>query len=288
MGKAVCNKDDTWFEVFANPNGTQTIHACLDPKDASSLNYRVRAVIPTRLTQAILVANEVQFMPEWNKLVVQEPKVIGRRTAHYMVLNYQMSVLAGMFKVDVLSEIRRFTDVAGGYMAEYIQSVEPGTEHYVEPKAGYKRPYTKLTNVWAACGPDHTVLIQVGKLKLPFNVSKWVVKQVGGVAGTKIIGGLVNNSLLAKEPGNRWESSLKADAYGLYARLEECVACQASMGRTPASNGVVGEFDMKPYFEKPIPRESRDEALQEAARLAFRRQSDAADADLLPEQRQLS
>ena len=43
------------------------------------------------------VTNEVQLMPMWNKLVAKEPKTIGRRTALYMVLNYQMAFMA-MYK----------------------------------------------------------------------------------------------------------------------------------------------------------------------------------------------
>jgi len=255
VGKSCCNVDNSWLQAFANTDHSQTIHFHLDPHNPSTLKYRVRAVIPAKLTSALLVANEVQFMAEWNKLVVKEPQVMGRRTAHYMVLNYQMSILAGMFKVDVLSEIRRFSDVNNGFVAEYIRTVEEDSTSYVKPASGYKRPHTQLTNIWAACGPNHTVLIQVGSLQLPFSVSPWVVSKVGHIAGNKIIGGLVKNSLMATIPGNRWEAAFKEDKFGLYGRVEECVASEASLSRAPQSaSGTVGEFDLSPCFESPIPR----------------------------------
>jgi len=254
VGLSCCGLEKSWFQAFQNADGTQTIHAFLDPKDSTLLRYRVRAVIPTKLTTALLVANEVQFMPEWNKLVTKQPKVLGRRTAHYMVINYQMSILAGMFKVDVLSEVRRFTHVDGGFMAEYIESVDESSASYVKPAPGYKRPHTQVQNVWAACGPNHTVLTQVATLQLPFPVSPWVVSKVGGIAGNKIIGGLVNNSLMASVPGNRWETALAEDIHGLYARLDECALSEASFGRAPVKGNQVDEFDLSRWFETPIPR----------------------------------
>jgi hypothetical protein len=253
VGETCCSQKDTWFSIFSNAAGTQTIHAYLDPKDRTNLQYRVRAVIPAKLTSVILVANEVQFMQEWNKLVVKQPVVIGRRTAHYVVLNYQVSVLAGMFKVDILSEIRRFTNAEGGFLAEYISSVEEGNEHYRPPASGYKRSKTKIRNIWAACGPDHTVLTQVGQLRLPFSVNEWVVSKVGALAGNKIIGGLVNNCLLANKPGNMWEKDLAADSSGLYRRLDECAASGASVSRAPsASSPSVAPFDLSDYFLSPM------------------------------------
>jgi len=200
------------------------------------------------------VANEVQFMPEWNKVVVNTPSIIGRRTAHYMVLNYQMSALAGMFKVDVLSEIRRFTNIEGGFMAEHIQSVNDGHPGYKAPASGYTRPDTQIQNIWTACGPDHTVLMQVGSLKLPFGISRWMLSKIGGLAGSKIIGGLVKNSLLANGTGHRWEKALAEDVYGLYKGLDEAVASSASTSRAPPENGTVAPFDLSPCFELPKAR----------------------------------
>merc|ERR1719213_775594 len=100
------------------------------------------------------VANEIQLMPKWNSLVVKDPEVVGRRTAHYMVLNYQISALGGMYKVDVLNEIRRFSDVEGGYLVEYVTSVPSDHPSYKDAEKGYKRMQTLIKNVITACGPN--------------------------------------------------------------------------------------------------------------------------------------
>merc|ERR1712072_989907 len=137
----------------------------------------------------------------------------------------------------MLNEIRRFSVTDGGYLVEYIQSC--GKEHpsYKAPKSGYKRPETLIKNVWTACGPDLTILVQVGKLVLPFPVTKWVASTVGGIAGRFIIGGLVKNSLKSAERGNPWEELMAKDELGLYSRLDECVASKASELRRPRGTG---------------------------------------------------
>jgi len=263
VGKTVCEGLGNWFSAFEDSTGTQTIHGFIDPKDPSCLQYRVRAMIPASLTHAMAVANEVQFMPKWNNLIVGEPKVLGRRTAHYMVLNYQMSFVAGMYKVDVLSEIRRFTDIEGGFLAEYIESVPEGHPSYINPPSGFKRPKTKIKNVWIACGPQHTVLLQFGALNLPFNATKWLASTVGGLAGRFVIGGLVKNSSQASTPGNIWEEPLQSDRTGLYRRLTECQEARASDARSPAKGvSMKAEFDLAPFFRRPgcqrVPEEDPD------------------------------
>jgi len=251
VGKTVCAGLQNWFSAFEDSTGTQTIHGIIDPKDPTCLQYRVRALVPASLTHAMAVANEIEFMPKWNSLIVGQPKVVGRRTAHYMVLNYQMSFVGGMYKVDVLSEIRRFTDVEGGFMAEYIESVPEGHPSYIAPPSGFKRPKTKIKNVWIACGPEHCVLLQFGALNLPFSATKWLASTVGGLAGRFVIGGLVKNSSQASKPGNMWEEALSSDKTGLYGRLTECQQAAASGARSPSKGtDMKAEFDLSPYFQR--------------------------------------
>jgi len=252
VGQSCFDMKGEWFRAYDDAGKNRSIHGWIDPADKRKLLYKVYAQIPTTLANVMAVANEVDLLPEWNQLVTGTPEVVGRRTAHYMVLNYQMSILGGMQKLDILNEIRRFTDTDGGFLAEYIESVPEGHPAYKPPAPGFKRPKTLLKNVWVACGPNHTVLIQSGKLELPVTVSQWWATKIGGIAGRLLIGGLVKNSLRSTEPNNPWEGLLGTDSLGLYGRLEECINSKASCHRTPkpSTPDQVEEFDLNPWFNR--------------------------------------
>jgi len=253
VGDACFADKRDWFMAYEDSTKTRTIHGMLDPADGRQLSYRVRAQIPTSLRNAVAVTNEIELLPEWNKLVVGAPEVVGRRTAHYLVLNYQMSFLGGFQKVDICNEIFRYSDVQGGFLAEHIESVPEGHPSYRAPKSGCVRPQTLLRNCWVACGPEQTVFLQAGKLTLPFAVPRWLASKIGGVAGRFILEGLVRNSLRSTMPGNPWEELLKADQTGFYSRVGECIESQESQARTPPSsenirNSRVADFDLRPQF----------------------------------------
>lgn len=247
VGEAVCKSTDDWFCVYQDQGQNSTIFGCIDPENNKCLHYRVTAHIPTSLTNVMAIGNEVQLLPAWNSLVVNQPEVIGRRTGHYMVLNYQMSILGGMYKVDILNEIRRFSDPRGGYLAEYIESAGKDHPCYKPTLSGYKRPDTKLQNIWIACGPNHTTLVQVGKVVLPFTATKWLASTVGGLAGRFIVGGLVKNSMRSVEPGNPWEKLLIEDELGLYARMTDCVNGKGSTARSKRSTSMSAS-EMESFF----------------------------------------
>jgi hypothetical protein len=162
-----------------------------------------------------------------------------------------------MYKIDMLNEIQRFLDVAGGVLVEYIQSCEPDHPDYVKPLAGYKRPVTSIKNVWVACGPDLTVLIQMGKLILPFPASKWVATTIGSLAGKSIVDNLVKNSMKPGQPGNAWEKFIVEDETRLYERLNACVDSDASKLRKPKDGGMnasMSERDLEDLFQANIDR----------------------------------
>lgn len=251
VGKAVLLDISEWINIYTDSTGTRTINVRLDPKDPYSIEYRVRAQINAKLTHCLAVANEIQLLPEWNGLVVGKPETVGPRTAHYIVLNYQMSAVGGLYKIDVFNEIRRFSDVEGGFMAEYIQAVSEDHVSYRPPPAGFKRPKANVRNMWVACGDEHSIFIQLGKAQAPFSISSWVAKTIGAVAGRLIIGGLVNNSMRASEPGSHWEQPLREDKLGFYASIDACVQSPASLARRPmAGTAGVKDFDLTPFFEK--------------------------------------
>jgi len=252
VGSACCATGGDWFCAYRDAAGLQSIHGYFDPHERNVLHYRVRVQIPAGLPNIFAFANEVQLMPTWNALVVNQPEVIGRRTAHYMVLNYQMSLLGGAYKLDFLNEIRRFSDPSAGFLAECIRSVTADHPAYRKPAPGYRRPETQVNTCWVACG-EHSVLIQAGTVKLPFAFSKWLASTVGSIAGKFIIGGLVKNSLRATEPGNPWEKLLAEDSSGLYKRLAECGESPNSLSRRPSpasKDARVGDFDLWPFFER--------------------------------------
>lgn len=250
VGQSVCADMCGWFSVFEADGGRQSIKVLLDKYDPNKVDYRVSALIPAHITHVLAVANEIQLLPTWNTLVTGTPRTIGRRTAHYMMLNYQMSVLGGMYKLDVLNEVRRFSNIEGGFLAEYIESAEEDHPSYTPPPSGYKRPSTKIQNVWVSVGSSHTLLIQFGSVRTPFNLGKWLVQSLGTLAGKIILGGIVKNSLLASKPGNAWEQPRLKDSLGLYARLDECAAAKVSQERAPAADGQPQEeYDLSRYFD---------------------------------------
>mmetsp|Transcript_117962 Transcript_117962/g.338318 ORF Transcript_117962/g.338318 Transcript_117962/m.338318 type:complete len:476 (+) Transcript_117962:133-1560(+) len=248
--QSLCNAGSSWFNIYKDGDFTG-IDAFIDPQDSTCLYYKARVKIPTPLTVAMVVANEVDMMPEWNKLVSAPPRLLGRRTAHYMCLNYQMSA-AGIFKLDLLNEVRRFTDADNGILVEYVRSVDSSRHPcYRPPMRGFKRGKTELKNVWVACGPHDSVFIQVGKLNLPFSASRWFASAVGSVAGRFLVGGLVKNAQRAQEPGNPWDARLLEDATGVHARMRELMRCEASKARSPVEAGGSPNFreeDLAPLF----------------------------------------
>lgn len=278
-GKACFDESGDWFCIYDNAHEGQSIHACFDAKDSTLVHYRVRAQINAPLSSAMAVGNEVQLMQNWNKLCESEPKTFGNRTAHHMVLNYQMSALAGFYKLDILNEIRRFTDPEGGFLAEYVASVDKGHPCYREPSRGYSRPQTELQSVWSACGPEHTMLIQAGKVKLPFSIGKWLGSKLGGLAGKFLVGGFVQNALRAAEPNSPWQPLLQADALGLYARLKRCEKSARSQSRQPKpgmEGAKIALVDVLDQFQ-----EKRFSSLQTApvGALLDHREKDAPAAD---------
>lgn len=239
LRRVCCDEDAEWFQVSDDSHGT--IHACFDPQDKCAVNYRVRVNIPARLTQVMAVINEVQFMRKWNPLVSNDPQILGLRTSCHFVLNYCLSI-GGLYKVEILNEIQRFCDSEAGILAEHIRSVPPGHPNYKKPRHGFKAAQTELKNLWIACGSDHTLFIQVGKVRCPFALTKWLVSSVGLAAGRKLIGGLVKNSLMATEPGNMWEPSVEEDDLGFYRVLNRCVESQGSIDRRPSEERPISSI----------------------------------------------
>lgn len=250
-GRACFDDSGEWHLLYENAKEGQSIHARFNDENPLLVQYRVSAQVNAPLSSAYAVANEEKLMSIWNKLTEGSPQILGTRTSHYKVVNYQMSAMAGLYKVDFLNEIRRFIDPESGCLIELVANIEKGHPLYVEPKRGYNRPETKFQTVWSACGQGHTVLVQTGNLKLPFSVGKWLGTKLGAIAGKYMVEGLVRNSLLSIEPNSPWQSYLEADTHGLYALLKNCESSTLSMDRQPKAGheGLIQPFDLSGHFQ---------------------------------------
>jgi hypothetical protein len=259
IGRAVCKEETGWFNIYKAERSS--IDAFIDPNDHSAVKYVVRVVLPSNLVNAIAVLNEIQLLQTWNKLVTGTPKTVGERMALHYVIHYQMSLVGGLYKLDILNRVRRFVDVDGGFLAEYIASVPSDSELYRPPLPRHKRPQTTLKNIWLACGPDKTLMLQVGKVRLPFAAGPRLARTIGALAGNAIVGNMSKNSLLAASPNSPWQGPIKEDAFGLYSLLERCVASKGSCGRTPQTKEAmpsVSESELADLFATHSGRDQLD------------------------------
>mmetsp|Transcript_141701 Transcript_141701/g.272116 ORF Transcript_141701/g.272116 Transcript_141701/m.272116 type:complete len:183 (+) Transcript_141701:3-551(+) len=167
-----------------------------------------------------------------------------------MVTHYQMSALAGFYKVDLLNEVRRFSDADGGFVCEYISSPPMDHPSYREPKKGFKRIQSDIKALYFACGRDQSLSISSGSLKLPFSAHMLPLKKMGPLA-RGCLSGLVRNSLRASEEGSPWIKLIEQDKYGLYQRVRECMNSKSSMSRaTDQSGPAITEFDLEELFSR--------------------------------------
>mmetsp|Transcript_57858 Transcript_57858/g.102807 ORF Transcript_57858/g.102807 Transcript_57858/m.102807 type:complete len:428 (-) Transcript_57858:80-1363(-) len=239
IGRKVTDKGDSWFQLWQGQieNFNQTLEAQIDPTDSAQKTVRYRAVLtfPAPLSQVLAVGNEIELQPHWQPLLLGPPEVLGKRTAEYFVSHGQMSFLGGLYKIDTLNEIKRFIHEKGGFLAEYISTLPDSSPLYINTPAGFRRAEaTQIMNLWLACGPKRTMLVQAGMLVLPMTATKWLISTIGGLAGNKILDGLVRNSMKAAEPGSFWEKPYIEDAHGFYAKLRLCEQAELSQNRGKA------------------------------------------------------
>jgi len=256
IGRGVTDRGDSWFPLWQGKIGgfDQTLEAQIDPNDCDQKTVRYRAALtfPAPLSQVLAVGNEIELQPHWQPLLLRPPEALGKRTAEYFVSHGQMSFLGGLYKVDTLNEIKRFIHTKGGFLAEYISTL-PDTDplHFKTP-AGFRRPdTTQIMNLWLACGPKRTMMVQAGLLKLPLTATKWLISSIGSVAGKNILDGLVRNCLKAAEPGSIWEKPYLDDVHGFYAKLKKCEQAELSQNRGKSSQeGAEALSNIENFFQR--------------------------------------
>lgn len=234
VGWICFNSQDDWFSVYKNLGEQQSIEGCFDTANPKVFQYRIKLVIPSRLSQTFAVVNELELHPLWQPNLVGLPQIVGRRVACRHVVHGQMSFVGGMYKIDNLFEVKRFVHTEGGLLVEHIQSIDEDHPDYIKPKPGYNRTNIELRNVWIACGSESTCLIQVGKVIPPFPINKRIVSSMGPLVGRPFVKELARNSLLSTQPNSPWAQCLADDKYGLYAMLRECEQSRDSVQRQHA------------------------------------------------------
>jgi hypothetical protein len=238
IGHACCSQGEQWACAFKSPKGDQSLHVFVDSKTPSVLQYRLHVGFPVKLTNALAVAAEVELSTNWNSFLVGVPEVLSRTGCTRYVAKSQISLMGGFIKIESLDEIRRYIDEEAGIVTESLESVEADHPMYCKPSRGYKRAQTCVKSVWVACGSTDTMLLQAGKLTMPFACTKSMVSMLAGLVAKHILAGLVKQCMRTKAPGNPWEDALRKDTFGFYARLDRCAQSSASQSRRPTADHV--------------------------------------------------
>jgi len=224
IGYLCCSHDQQWACVYKNAKGDQSMHVLFDPQKPHEVQYRLHVGFPVKLTNALAIASEVELSSHWNSFLVDTPVVLARTGGTRMVVKSQISVMLGFIKNDSLDEIRRYIDEEGGIVYESMSSLDENHPLYTKPRRGFKRTETHVKSLWVACGPDHTMLLQNGRLTLPFQCTKTLLTSLAGLVGKLILAGLVKNALRTVEPGNPWEEALAKEHPGPPRSLQVAVS----------------------------------------------------------------
>lgn len=238
IGHACCSSGQDWVTVYKNANEHQTLEACFDSQNPYALQYRLQMVFPVNLKNALAVTSEIELQSHWNSFLVGPPTVLQRTKGMRMIVTSQCSALMGMIRNEALDDITRYVDEEAGLVAEHLCSVQENSPMYSQPSHGFKRTQTHIQNVWVACGSDHTILRQNGKLTSPIPLTKTLLNTIAGLVGKYILSGLIRNANRSLEPGNPWEEAMKQDVNDFYCRLDRCVQSTASQKRCHTAGHV--------------------------------------------------
>jgi len=219
------------FLVYANEHLHQSIYGSFDRHNPRVFHYHLRMVFPLNLAHVYAVAFEEELATDWNSTLAKTPELLDRCGLD-TVTSSQMSAMLGLLKLDFLDRTQRFIDVEGGLLVEYIKTVEEGEDCHRPPAKGLKRSENDVKSIWAACGPDRTLLLQAGTVQLPIPVTKWLATSIGGLAGRHLISSMVKTAQRATQPGNPWDKAMAEDRFGIYAKLHQCTRSAASLGRS--------------------------------------------------------
>uniref|UniRef100_A0A7S2L2M0 START domain-containing protein n=1 Tax=Zooxanthella nutricula TaxID=1333877 RepID=A0A7S2L2M0_9DINO len=231
IGRMCCLETDEWQVALEDQSRGLRFECMQSRHDRSSVLFRARLVVPTKIATAVAVANELHLLPKWNSFLSSPPERLGPTSPFSAVVNYQMSLFGGWCKFDVLSEVRRFVDPEVGFLAEAVDPVPAGHSLHRGPKARHARLDSRLARLWVAVGSEETVLVQAGRMRLPVAMHQSVTIALARTAVRGLLAAYRRRAETAGQPGSPWESALQADEHGLYALLDRCAHSPWSLRR---------------------------------------------------------
>lgn len=231
-GLSMCERRDGWFTIYKDSEGMQHVESRLDESNPRRVAYRISFNLPSSLSKAMLICNEVELSHLWQKYLLDAPKVLGKKSACRYVVHSQMAFFGGLYKGDTLNEIKRFVDTEQGIMVETIKSVEESNPQFFAVPSGFRRASVDIQNLWVSCGPSRTLVIQNGDLHLPVSMPRWVLMSIGMLLARGIMDSLRRSiTRVNDEANNPWASCYKTDACGLYALLQKAEQAPKSLQR---------------------------------------------------------
>eukprot|EP00913_Durusdinium_trenchii_P020620 g19366.t1 len=75
-----------------------------------------------------------------------------------------------------------------------LVGADEGYDCHRPPTKGFKRAENDVKSIWAACGPDKTLLLQAGTVQLPIPVTKWLAISIGGLVGRHLVSNMAGAS----------------------------------------------------------------------------------------------
>mgnify|MGYP002803572540 FL=1 len=254
VGQHCCqfNEPDS-FICYSNEHLHQSIHGSFDRHNPRVFHYHLRMIFPFQLAHVFSVAFEEELSTEWNSMLLKIPELIENEQGLHTVTSSQASAMLGLLKLDFLDRTQRFIDVEGGMLVEYIKTVEEGYDCYRPPVKGFKRAENDVKSIWAACGPEKTLLLQAGTVQLPIPVTKWLATSIGGLVGRHLISNMVKTAQRATQPGNPWDKAMAEDSFGIYSKLHQCAQSAASLERSRDPECHLSNTDFQRFFNRTLP-----------------------------------
>mmetsp|Transcript_43210 Transcript_43210/g.109923 ORF Transcript_43210/g.109923 Transcript_43210/m.109923 type:complete len:614 (+) Transcript_43210:52-1893(+) len=229
IGRYCCLETRDWSTDFQDSD----MHIECMRDDSHTIFYRARVKLPVSLACAVAVTNELDLLPTWDPLVSSPPEVVGTRTAHRMTMRYQMNLLRGFRRFDVLSEVRRFIDRDAGFLAEAADGVPEGDPNWSAPSRGLARPPgLKTRRLWLAFGKEACVLVEVGAMGLQPRMGERLLRPFAAALLRRRALAMRNAAVSAAVADSTWEARRQSDADGLYAQLEEAARSKGSRQRS--------------------------------------------------------
>eukprot|EP00435_Cladocopium_sp_Y103_P019940 s2443_g4.t2 len=148
---------------------------------------------------------------------------------------------AFILQMELWSLSRTDTGVNGGY------------DCHRPPIKGFKRAENDVKSIWAACGPEKTLLLQAGTVQLPIPVTKWLATSIGGLVGRHLISNMVKTAQRSTQPGNPWDKAMAEDSFGIYSKLYQCAQSPASLARSRDPECHLSNSDFQRFFNRTLP-----------------------------------